>query len=184
MYKPKTIFKYQNTSLNSILNLKKHALYMASPTLFNDPYDCSINFQLSELSENQIEKLRVKYSNRSTESKEIFKQQNNEELKIIFESSARKTLITTIDNFLKNYGVCCFTEANDDLLMWGHYSDSFKGFCLEFRTEFEPFSKLQQVNYKIDFPKIDTFNLLDKENKTIVKDLYCTKSKKWKYEIE
>ena len=31
-------------------------------------------------------------------------------------------------------GVCCFSEKKDDILMWSHYADGHKGFCLEFIT--------------------------------------------------
>lgn len=34
-----------------------------------------------------------------------------------------------------NIGICCFSYANDNPLMWGHYANSFTGFCLKFKNE-------------------------------------------------
>ena len=36
-------------------------------------------------------------------------------------------------------GVCCLSEKHDDVLMWSHYSNGHKGFCLKFETSYEPF---------------------------------------------
>lgn len=185
MEKPKSIFKYQGANLNSILNFKRHGLFMASPKSFNDPFDCSLHFQLDDLTEDQLNELRKQYldSNHSEEFKIRLERNSNDTFKDILYNSAKKVLQSSIDEFLNNNGVCCFSEVNNDLLMWGHYSDSFKGFCLEFRTAYEPFSKLHKVNYLDTFPTINTFRLFSKEP-SFVKELYCSKSIRWSYEKE
>src|ERR1035441_3397334 len=38
------------------------------------------------------------------------------------------------------YGIICFTERPDSLLMWGHYTDGHRGFVVEFDPEHELFS--------------------------------------------
>ncbi len=39
------------------------------------------------------------------------------------------------DKFLKNSYVTCFSEANDDFLMWSHYASKHSGVCLEFSLD-------------------------------------------------
>lgn len=41
------------------------------------------------------------------------------------------------EKFLKNSYVACFSETNDDFLMWSHYSSKHAGVCLEFTLEKE-----------------------------------------------
>jgi len=186
MNKPQTIFKYQSASLINISNFRNHALYMASPALFNDPYDCSVRFKFKDLSEDQLNYFREnrhKFSSNIRFQEEL-DQISNETLKSLLLNNAQSALQKLIENFLKNYGVSCFTEINDDILMWGHYADSFKGFCLEFRTEFDPFLNFNQVKYKNCFPTFDILNLYLNQNNSGVEDLYCTKYIKWKYEKE
>ena len=70
------------------------------------------------------------------------------------------------------------------MLLWAHYSNGYKGFCLEFRTDYEPFNKLHKVNYVSKFPEIDFVSEVLQGNSTKLIELYCTKSKVWKYEKE
>ena len=159
---------------------------MASPAFFNDPFDCSLNFMLKELTESEIDSLRKNIfpSNKTERFRKILNQETPEILKSTFENSAKQTLKKLKEQFLLSNGVCCFSETNQDLLMWGHYSDSFKGFCLEFRTDFELFKKLHKVTYSESLPVINTYELLVNENNNFITDLFCTKSVKWAYEKE
>lgn len=35
----------------------------------------------------------------------------------------------------ENIGICSFSLTNDNPLMWGHYTDNYRGFCLKFDNE-------------------------------------------------
>lgn len=79
--------------------------------------------------------------------------QNAENLKLLKEYASRvlynhlnRSVVNSlellrVENISKK-GVCCFSEKWDDLLMWAYYADGHKGFCLEFDTNYEPFTKL------------------------------------------
>lgn len=41
---------------------------------------------------------------------------------------------TKITSHRENIGVCCFSTIKDNPLMWGHYSHSYKGFCVNFEN--------------------------------------------------
>lgn len=68
--------------------------------------------------------------------------------------------------------------------MWSHYGGKYKGYCLEFSTENEPFNKLRKVKYVDSMPKIDPVSAIVDKNYGQFLDLYCTKSTSWSYEKE
>ncbi|WP_272151837.1 DUF2971 domain-containing protein [Tenacibaculum aiptasiae] len=102
-------------------------------------------------------------------------------------------------------GVCCFSIKNDNPLMWGHYTDNYRGFCLKFKranilknefvtlnnftsyiNEYEPLNKNLRV-VKDELYKSNRLNTRDKE--TIDKILtvsfeYFVKYIDWSYEHE
>ena len=89
------------------------------------------------------------------------------------------------ERFVKTKGVTCFSEVNNDLLMWAHYSEGYRGFCLEFRTESEAFQKLRKVSYVDRIPEISIVPLVcDKDVNELFEKAYCTKSAAWAYERE
>ena len=87
-------------------------------------------------------------------------------------------------NFFKRRGVACFTESKNNMLMWAHYADNGKGICLEFDTEYEPFTLMRKVNYVDSIPEINSLSALIEDDFDQFIDLYCTKSSHWEYEKE
>lgn len=87
-------------------------------------------------------------------------------------------------DFLNTKGETCFSEVNDDLLMWSHYGGRYKGVCLEFDTSIEPFNRLNKVQYVDRLPEIDVRSILVTQTFSPVLHLFCVKSKAWEYERE
>ena len=97
--------------------------------------------------------------------------------------------------FLNKIRIACFTTNPLNILMYSHYSDRYKGLCIEY--DFSDFIKLNQkgmvltkVKYKSKI-EIDhnTYNIVIKNrnnNKEKIDfiDLFRTKHKNWKYENE
>lgn len=54
--------------------------------------------------------------------------------------------------------IYCLSEVNDSLLMWSHYSDSHKGFCLEFSDYTD--DELISLKQKGIYPNDDNSDLL------------------------
>jgi hypothetical protein len=161
---------------------------MPHPSELNDPYDCAIEMQIEKLTTKEVEDIRSFYlsSNDISESaKEEFRNKSNTQLMDIFYNSAKKALDERKEDFYHNKGVCCFSDTNKDLLMWGHYSDSYKGYCLEFYTNTEFFQKMRKVEYKKSIPSFRVLPFIKnmKEDNQIFK-LFCTKAIEWKYEKE
>jgi hypothetical protein len=68
--------------------------------------------------------------------------------------------------------------------MWSHYGGQHHGFCLEFKTDHEPFSKLKKVKYTKAIPDISVSRIMVHEDYEHILDLFCTKSSDWAYEKE
>ncbi|MDO8179240.1 MAG: DUF2971 domain-containing protein [Undibacterium sp.] len=187
MNKPKIIYKYESFSIQSLKNLKSQSVYFGSPLGFNDPYDCALKASIKEPTDSELETYRNSYSERSDVSREIqkqFKSANISDLRKIIINSAISTIEKQTQFFLKNRGVSCFSERNDSLLMWSHYGGQYKGFCLGFLTEFEPFIKMRRVKYTNIIPKFDAVKALLTDDFDQIIDLFCTKSESWSYEKE
>ncbi len=187
MSTPEIIYKYQNFNSESLQNLKAQSLYFSSPLKFNDPYDCAVSATVKELTDKEINLIRDAYIKKADVPSEI-KQQlsiaSNEKLKAMFTNIAESVVVNHRDDFLKNRGVTCFSERNDDLLMWSHYGGKYKGFCLAFSTKFEPFNKMKKVEYQVDMPKLDLVPILAEDDYEQLIQLFFIKSKSWNYEKE
>jgi len=70
------------------------------------------------------------------------------------------------------------------LLLWAHYADSFKGYCLEFKTDIYPFSKLRKVTYSNCIPSFDLVSFVSDYNEDQFVDSLFLKSQDWHYENE
>jgi hypothetical protein len=187
MGEPEIIYKYQNFNSESLRNLKAQSLYFSSPLKFNDPYDCAISATVKELTDDEVNIIRNAYIKKTDVPSKIKKQfvvASNKKLKEMFTKIAEDVVAKHRDDFLKNRGVTCFSERNDDLLMWSHYGGKYKGFCLAFSTEFEPFNKMRKVEYQVDMPKLDLMPILVKDDYEQLIQLFCIKSKSWDYEKE
>lgn len=88
---------------------------------------------------------------------------------------------------LNSMRVCSFSEKRDDILMWGHYADSFNGFCIEFNlaADFDLRSTCWPVEYRDTYPDLLTPHphLPLTGNFAFIK-LMLSKSIQWAYEKE
>ena len=174
---PSKLYKYERVSLQSLVNLLARVVYFGSPSNFNDPYDCAISAKVQELSEAGVNRLLAEVNANHLKAVEP-------NLRSMFTERAKATLDEIAENFKQNRGVSCFSETNDNLLMWSHYADRGTGMCLEFCTSDELFRKARPVDYSESIPAISADELLVDQNYSRVTDLYCTKSKDWAYERE
>jgi Protein of unknown function (DUF2971) len=186
--KPNIIYKYESFTVQSLINLKAQSLYFCSPRSFNDPYDCAITATIRDPSTDEIELIRQHYLNDQSLSvavRQQFKSMPFDELKKALINGATKGVADVREKFLSTKGVTCFSECNDNLLMWGHYGGQYKGFCLAFNTSKDLFTKLRQVRYIDVIPQIDIVDCtVNKNYDKLLDDLYCTKSNSWSYEKE
>jgi hypothetical protein len=117
---------------------------------FNDPYDGATNPVVLQPSHQEAESIRQHCLADETtpqEAKLKFEQMPVDELQEMFQRIGAELISSTVERFGKERGITCFSEINNDLLIWGHYGEKYKGFCLEFSTDHLPFSQAHQVKY-------------------------------------
>ena len=183
---PTKIYKYESASIQSLVNLKSQCIYFNSPEKFNDPFDCNIQMKLKELSGNELNTLRnhfIQYNNSEKYVHELNTISTTDFSKLL-KKIGNDLIDDRYKNIYKTKGVSCFSETNNNLLMWSHYSSSAKGFCLEFDTKEEPFSKLLPIEYVEEPPLLDYVKMVVSEDKYLLKKILCIKSSDWAYEKE
>jgi hypothetical protein len=80
-------------------------------------------------------------------------------------------------------GMYCMSTRPDDILMWSHYSDDHKGYCLEFEASDDTpfFGEAQPVIYSDSYPTVDFFQTPSHEQLELI---FLTKASHWRYENE
>jgi hypothetical protein len=167
-------------------------IYFSAPSSFNDPFDCALQIARADISDEQIDRaIRWLQSNtplpRSLGAELAAQGQPGP----MWRERIRVGLLNGFEKQRQHHsakaGVACFSARNDNLLMWGHYADGHRGFCLEFDATVEPFSKARPVVYHKTIPKIDVIDILDDADggKTdVFGPLYLAKAECWQYEEE
>lgn len=184
---PDHLYKYESFSTQSLLNLKKQVIYFGSPASFNDPYDCALTPNIVEPTDEEALLVRNEYLKKHDiprDARAAFETAPVSDLKVALLRAAHSAFDLTITEFLQKRGVSCFSERNDDLLMWSHYGGKYRGFCLEFETTSEAFQRVQQVRYAPEIPPLTITQVLLNENFHPFLELFCTKSNAWEYERE
>jgi len=148
-------------------------------------------FDFNESNENQLFKSKVDFLNQLKnvdESKNDFLENIGGffmTVKSRLQATIQETLYNIRQEKFAKIGVCCFSKNNNNLLMWSYYADSHQGICLEFDSEYEPFSKAFDVEYKSEIPNVNSDLLFEEEeNAESIKKLLSFKSIDWKHEEE
>ncbi len=173
--------------------LSDNEIYFTSPAKFNDPFDCMIPvlFEKSSLNEiaNMIKLSRPELSSLAVPFTYLCKAYGilDDE---VFISKIRRGQRQYI---CEKIGIFSLSGVADNILMWSHYSDSHRGFCIEFnRRMLDDFLINQKcgkdlsvaarkVSYVNDFPLLK-LDLNDPERAP--KNVVSTKAENWRYEKE
>jgi hypothetical protein len=199
------LFKYFEPARVDVI--KNGCIRLTQPLDFNDPFEfkpvistVATQDEFKDTFEQNIDKqIEEKLSKIPTA---LAKQISKKEL----EATIRQLLIENqdkIDSHLINaarqvsniyheksnelIGVLCLTEKKDNLLMWSHYADSHKGFCIKFNTSHKFFNKKRTENDEF-YHLREVVYLEKRPNKTMSNmsgvDLLLQKSNIWAYEKE
>jgi len=195
---PKKLYKYQTCNEYALNNLRHRSFWFSKPEKFNDPFDCNINFQLGDVTEENLELLFNSLRKESANNKD-FDRTYHSDGKVtklfkdkVLEGSRKATSILLAKRF-SSFGVTCFSEINDDILMWSHYASSHQGFCLEFDTTKFPFTRtnnpdkdtaMEKVEYSDSYPIISLKDISLDQLPSLPRNLLARKSSHWSYERE
>ncbi|MFB6404467.1 DUF2971 domain-containing protein [Pseudomonas putida] len=83
-------------------------------------------------------------------------------------------------------GVLCLSETPSEILMWSHYAEFHKGFCIEYKVdESSLLGRLAKpVKYTDVYPSLSLRNLPYNAEENFIDICVYTKAKQWSYERE
>jgi hypothetical protein len=187
---PAKLYKYQAYTHYSVDGLRNSTLFFRAPAKFNDPYDSAQPIVRPLLSQEELTMVfevvaRAPGAPRCKLEAQLIKDgQFTEHFGLVARERLKHELEEQIERQRNQRGVTCFAESYTDLLMWAHYANGHRGFCLEFDTRAEFFSKAIQVIYSTDFPQLGPREIFDKDPTALVQALIAAKSVCWSYEQE
>jgi hypothetical protein len=189
---PVKVYKYRSwTDENHRNLLLKNHLFFTSPKDFNDPYDYKIPYDFSLLDTD--EKIEQYLEKKKIDSESHYLQKDLEQLLKSFEHRLRNELSQVQEHFNalyfdgadKHYGVLSLSERWDSILMWSHYADFHKGYCVGFWEE-----KLRNTfiatGGRVIYPPENNFPRLSPIGdflQNMIQESHV-KSNDWKYEKE
>ena len=174
-----TLYKYRKFGSRVIEALKENSGWFAKPSTFNDPFDSAFtlaNAQSEETIRHFDAKFEKKYGIRVPPA--------------LRDPSVDRKIFEGFREDIRNLsqneiGLFCVSETPDSILMWSHYADSHKGFCVAYgrrpSTMLDQIAK--QVHYSNDYPSF-TYEDFEKYTATDMEHLWLTKAQQWSYERE
>jgi hypothetical protein len=193
--RPLSLYKFRvldKTSHKEIL--KSNLLSFPSPDKFNDPFDCAIPIHYDQGNKQEITRYweeHFKISrpdlNRKERKKAAIEAYNG-----IRQRGERTVRIQ--EGLLSDViGIFSLSGNYKSILLWSHYADSHKGFCVGFNVrklinfcgrryvELQELISLEEVSYREKYPFINAYEMSKNER---LKGQVLTKSPEWRYERE
>ena len=179
---PPVLYKYQSCNVYSLRNLGNHSIWFSKPDTFNDPFDCDINFDIVDVTDENVKSMITRMGGAKDKS-------------ISNEDAIKMALATTEIVKKKQWaeiGVACFAEEPENILMWSHYAEKHQGFCLKFDTSHHPFQAFEKervikVDYVNSYPSLSINDIPQKilsREISLPRQLLGIKSLHWDYENE
>lgn len=135
-------------------DLRNGKITLASPSLFNDPYDSLIYVDRNKIREEQraypvakiVEDIQAVRDGGDLDEtydknkKELIKGYAKSAIELnqidsnetVVEDTTSNALSCIIRNLKQQIRVACFSEDSCSPIMWAHYADSGRGFCIEY----------------------------------------------------
>jgi len=171
-------------------------IYFPCPKDFNDPFDSKILKRYDLMSfEERISFLYIKlyrrYPNLSMHDIHNKFVKEIEKAKIISDSTLMDLSKKYSEGLISNHGIFSTSRRNNNILMWTHYGNSHKGYCIGFDS-YKLLNFLDSLGYKVGLFPVNYDNnyptILPKIKKEeIVQNIFTqltTKAKQWEYEKE
>ncbi|MBS7565309.1 DUF2971 domain-containing protein [Mucilaginibacter sp. Bleaf8] len=188
---PATLYKYRIWSEPYHQKIiTEQQVFLASPANLNDPFDASLPFRYdpAELTEDNIFLKMMEVGKREYPDKtdtELHQMAFQRQSSGVFASGDywKEVHEETKKNLHTTFGILSLTTKRDNLLMWAHYANCHKGFCIGLDTEmlYQAIGgTLGPVIYDDVFPFIPLF---EGDVPALIRHMN-TKSKHWGYEDE
>jgi len=123
---PQHIYRYQPDRDDRRNSLGNDKIWLSSPDKYNDPYDCEFMLSDANVEAEAHKRLEKNFTGA------------NPALLAIGKSKASQVVtekLSEVKKWKQLCKVCCFNEDPSSMLMWGHYADNHRGFCIEYDLE-------------------------------------------------
>ncbi|WP_270522982.1 DUF2971 domain-containing protein [Sellimonas intestinalis] len=174
-YLPKKLYRFRKFDDYWKDCIYKGEVYFSRSSELNDPFDC--------LTYVDMEKYLLYLKK---EAKKCFEFLDKDaQIDSYFNNHGVEDVRRDMERFRDKIGVACFTENVKSPVMWAHYSDSHKGFCIEYETDLinpPMIQMLLPVFY--DSNRFDATNAVIHQDGNTLLNPYFVKAKDWSYEKE
>jgi hypothetical protein len=193
--KPQYLYKYRAFNSRAIQSLFENRVWVPNPTSFNDPFDCAATMLTAfrcEVNVSASLKFAMNKFNVSIPVKvdvplrKLVDTFNNSELDSYEECHRddeafdRISVVNQLDQ-IRNMGIYSLTDNINNNLLWSHYADEHRGFCIQFQytSSAEGAECFVKVEYGDDPPDLYELNGCEFRAKAAK-----FKMKEWTYESE
>lgn len=184
------IYRYRTFNKYSIGELVNSEFYVKLPNEVNDPFDSKCIFDERGTADD-FRKHRMGCLKK--QSPDLSEEQMQRKVDAFIESNLWKNREITrnlFNHFRKDttrmfgdIGMVCFSKKKKNILMWSHYADEHKGFCVEFdRALLE--SGCQAPLKDMTYDRKNLSYLMKEDGVHPAEKLLLTKAKDWLYEKE
>lgn len=184
------LYKYRSIDDENLDRSKyiftKNELYFATVDQFNDPFDCKFDYSF-EASKKDTKKYLQKSIDRNNPnwSRSEKRKWVAKHVKVLqtTNSAFMEGLKSLNEDMLRDIGIYSLSRVPNDILMWSHYANDHKGFCLKFwdDTTNRFIARALEITYSEKFPVV---NPITEDDMSRFKKTLLTKSKHWEYEAE
>lgn len=167
---------------------ESNTIYLSNPLNFNDPFDCSLGFDIENSSESALKDFFN--LNNTTES--------NIKSKILSLLKTSPDMQANFNNhiracqqvFAEGIGVYCLTKKLNNFPMWAHYGENHEGIAIGYDLNKISINncKLYPIEYEFTPMTLDQEVKLTSDLSSNVEEYihyhFCRKHNDWKYEEE
>nr|WP_315415180.1 DUF2971 domain-containing protein [uncultured Pseudomonas sp.] len=152
-------YKYRAINKYSLDILENNNAYFSRYTDFNDPFEFSTPLpNVKNMFKRASEQLDSLHDSNIFDTA-TYKMLKSTCEKIIINGNPKlENTHNGIRETLERVGIYSLSKVNNEILMWSHYADNHKGFCIEFddlHKNTTPPTKPLPVNYKTNFTDLD-----------------------------
>lgn len=125
------LYKFYSFESHVIESLSNDLLYFASRHDFNDPIDCNPPFKETDYDKFKALYYKVLSNIKNCDPKFLEFASTDSFLNVLWESiNDISVLKERVELISDNAKILCLSRSNDSPLMWGHYANGHRGFCV------------------------------------------------------
>ncbi|SFC66104.1 Protein of unknown function [Flagellimonas taeanensis] len=153
-----------------LTTMQRNLFYSSSCTDLNDPCETITDSE--------------KFISQAKNLSKFLGFKSKEALKIVDES------YRNVLSFDKKMGIYSLSKTYNDELLWAHYANSHKGFCIEYDLDLllTSYNSAQRFSFDVTYnkrpPKIGIYDVATSRNKGIIRKMGGFKSIRWEHEQE